>query len=242
MENNLKRVLDVRFHPSYQNEINKKIWAFAGELINHFLFLIEHSLPEKKWYMPNTSVLIINCSNFLDENFYNYTKIGEKSNGWMSEVRVRLNSEDFSNATEEEKIFMILYKIKEGFFKFFDLFPKHTFDKKIIDKVSQKIIDNNFFLQVSDTFVSRDSKYKIHLELFPKEKFKKYYLVFEENKNIEKFFLVDVYPPSMSCLGGWRYPIPKKWNKNKFYIDYNSSNEVCQIIFNAETKTIEYKK
>jgi hypothetical protein len=87
--------------------------------------------------------------------------------------------------------------------------------------------------------MSKDNKFKIHLEMRPESQVWKYYLSLDENDTISKYFIVDVKPPSMERLGKWRYPKAKKWIEHKFYLDYNSSSVSSQIIFDADKKTIE---
>ncbi|MDO4230448.1 MAG: hypothetical protein Q4C98_11590, partial [Capnocytophaga sp.] len=95
MENNLKRIMDVRFHPSaYSPEVKNQITGFSVCMASGFETYI--ALQENPfWLMPNTKILVINCANFKDEEYYLYKGIGNKKNGWISEVRVRMLEEDF---------------------------------------------------------------------------------------------------------------------------------------------------
>ncbi|MDR1926527.1 MAG: hypothetical protein LBQ13_02440 [Endomicrobium sp.] len=241
MENNLKKIQDLRFYPSaYSDVIKQQIWSIAGNLGNNFLICIESHLPNNKWYMPNTEILYIDCANFKDIEYYLYTKIGDDKYGWMSEVRVHMDEEEFlRKKTETEKRLLIWSKIKEGILKFINLFPDYPFDKDIIEKVYETEMKNDFFLQVSKIYSSRDNKFEIHLEMQPESTGKKYYLALEEKGSYSKYFIADVEPSSMENISKWRYPKAKKWIGHKFYLDYNSSSVSSEIIFDADKKTIE---
>ena len=241
MENNLKRIQEIRFTMTgYADSIDRQIWNIAGELANNFLCWIETYFPNNKWYMPNTIILLIHCRGLKKDDYINYTKIGDgKVVGWITEVRMHMDEEEFVKRNETERRLLIWDKIKEGILKFIDLFPDYPFDKSIVEKIYEAEKKKDFFLQVSKIYSSKDEKYKIHLEKQPESTSKKYYLALEEEGNITKYFIVDVEPISMETRNVWRYPKAKKWVGHKFYLDYNSSSVSSQIIFDADKKTVE---
>lgn len=248
MENNLKRVLDVRFEPSAYNwETKKEINRIS--LITADLFKTYISLQEEAfWMMPNTKILNIHCRGFQVDEYLNYTKIGDKKNGWISEVRVRMLEKEFTALEEKGKILLILDKIKEGFLKFVALFPEINFDTQKIENAYKRIIENDFYLRYTPSYFSKDNKYECWLELYPSIFGHKHQLVLIDSAIEQKYFIaqnevLDVSSPTppieellkpiktLSIIG-------KGWRGHKFYFSYGEE----KIIFNAETKTIEYKK
>lgn len=239
MENSLKRVLDIRFPSSgYSIETKKEIQGISVTMANTFGTYI--SLQEETfWMMPNTKILNIHCRGFQIDEYLNYTKIGDKKNGWISEVRVRMLETEFTALEEKGKMLLILDKIKEGFLKFVALFPEINFDTQKIENAYKRIIDNDFYLRYTPSFFSKDQKYECWLELYPAPNFKRKCIILKENDIIERYFIAnEYYTEKLEDKISFLNIIGKGWRGYKFYFSYGEE----KIIFNAETKIIEYKK
>ncbi|MDO4230445.1 MAG: hypothetical protein Q4C98_11575 [Capnocytophaga sp.] len=239
MENNLKRILDIRFPvSSYSLDTKKEIQGIAVMTASVFKTYI--ALQEECfWLMPNTKILVINCANFKDEEYYLYKGIGNKKNGWISEVRVRMLEEDFVKLDEKGKMLLILDKIKEGFLKFVALFPEIDFDTQKIENAYQKIIDNDFYTRFTPSYFRKDNRYECWLEVLGANRKRRKQLVLNENNHLSKYFIAEEYW-SENISDGYCFLdiMGKGWRGHKFYFRYGEE----KIIFNADTKTVEYGK
>jgi len=253
MENELKRVSDVRFHPSaYTWTITQEINRVSVMMAGCFKSNIAQQQDNKMWYMPGTIILVINCANFEKEDYYLYTKKGNKKCDWISEVRIHMTEEEFVKLNEKGKMRLILDKLHDGFHKFANLFANLDFDTKAIDKSYEQILQNKFYLRCTPSYFSKDKKYECWMELCPCISGHKHQLVLKEIEKISKHFIaqdeVQIFsspnPPVEELIAPTNSLkiIGNGWKKHKFYFKYGMPGNYSTIIFDADTKTVENVK
>jgi hypothetical protein len=234
--------MDVRFHPSgYNQETKNEINGIAVMMTGGFSSYIAFQEEKEMWFMPNTTILVINCSDFKnDDNFYNYTKIGEKKFGWISEVRVRMMENDFLKLDEKGKMLLILDKIKEGLLKFIALFPELSFDKQKITNAYKKIINDNFYIRYTTSYFTKDNKFECWMEVLSKHGKRIKQLVLNDSIKISKYFIAEEYwGKNIFDDACFLKIIGKGWRNHKFYFRYGTNEKYQTIVFDADKRTIE---
>jgi len=245
MENSLKSIRDVRFHPTgYSSKVKSDINGISNMLINYFMYEIGRYLPDRKWMMPGTVILVIECEGFEKNEYSNYTKIGNKKSDWISEVRVSMTEKEFLLLDDIAKMQLILNKMKEGFYKFIGLFSDLKFDTSIIETAYNEIIKNNFYLRYTKTYITKDGKYECWMELLPLPDRRRYRIVVNSEDQRFTAFIADVEYWKMHYLEDTNSLkiIGNGWKKHKFYFKYGMPRNYSTIIFDADTKTVENVK
>lgn len=244
------RVLDIRLNASmYTKTTEIQINRISDMMGDCFSGMIERQLPGEVWMMPRTRILGIELSNRKDdEDIY---VIGKKFSGWISAVgTIYMDEAYFLSRDERGKMQLVLDSLKEGFYKFVDLFPELNFDKGLIDNAYHEIIANDFYLRITPLFVSKDEVYSCWIEKQPRpEGNHKYRLVLNgtekydigEQENIRPFqvFYDEETGERSVDMGETNYiQIGKKWNRHKFPFKFGSTDKYRKIIFDADKRVV----
>lgn len=241
-------------------EFRFQSWEFDIKTKNRLNNLISrivyfyYELSGESIELKDTNVLLVSIRKVSTKsNKENVGILGTKESGYIGGFEMVISEEELLKLEDKEKRIYLLTEFQRSLFAFLDN-NEISFDKNFLKESFKKVVYKlDFWSPYSSIIISKNKKYACRLEARQCWGSEEFRLKFSDLKNeTEEWFYIDkkdtiffseIYELNSSELMNSMVTTPMyfdkyKWKMNCFEFFWGEE----KYIFNADTKTIEYRK